>query len=155
MLGIPLAAIRIHQVVKYRRVSGAVQLSLFLLFILLLDIKEQVAQDPVSTAAEIRKQIKERFKLRQPGEEELHPFIFPQELPPGLIQRRPDLRYPFRRQAPQLGVQLIRVPKLLLPPGKEDAGDVALSFLFAGLHPAGPDAGQAGFIVPQQGGDLL
>ena len=131
------------------------QLPLFLLFILLLDIKEQVAQHPISAAAEIRKQVKERFKLRQPGEEELHPFIFTQELPFGFIQRRPDLCHPFGRQAPQLGVQLIRVPKLLLPPGKEDAGDVALSFLFAGLHPAGPDAGQAGFIVTQQSGDLF
>ena len=155
MLGIPLAEICIHQVIKYCRISGAVKLSLFLLFILLLDIKKQVAHDPVSTAAKISKQVKEMLKLRQPGEKELHPFIFPQKLPPGFIQRHPDLRYPFRRQAPQLGIQLIGVPKLLLPPGKEDTGDVALSFLFAGLHPAGADAGQAGFIVTQQSGDLL
>lgn len=65
------------------------------------------------------------------------------------------LHQSFWRQLSKLGVQFVRVPKLLLPSGKENSLYIALSFLFLGFDPAGPDAGQAGFIVGQQCGDPL
>ena len=91
----------------------------------------------------------------EPSKKELHSLLFRQELPLGIIQHCPDFLHSFWRQLSKLGVQFVRVPKLLLPSGKENSFYIALSLLFLGLDPAGPNTGQAGFIVGQQCGDPL
>ena len=131
------------------------QLPFLLLLILLQNITEQITQNAISAAAEIGKQVKQWFKLWKPSKKELHSLLFRQELPLGIIQHCPDFLHSFWRQLSKLGVQFVRVPKLLLPSGKENSFYIALSLLFLGLDPAGPNTGQAGFIVGQQCGDPL
>ena len=52
------------------------QLPFLLLLILLQNITEQITQNTISTAAEIGKQVKQRFKLWKPGKKELYSLLF-------------------------------------------------------------------------------
>ena len=132
------------------RVAFTEQLLFLPVGVLVLHITDDVSEDAVAAEAEIGQQIVYIFKFRQPFPQEALPCILVHEVPGLLPHGLPQSGHPFRRQVAEQGVQLVGIVCILLPSGIQNALHIALPLFLLHWNAAGPDAGKAGVVIPQQ-----